>query len=447
MKKLICLLLTTHVFFTYSQNQEICGYQNEISRLMVKNPKYLNWQDNYINQAISILLEQNSAKRRTIIADTISFEIPVVVHVLYNKPSENIADSIILNQIEVLNKAFNKLNSDTSIIRNIFKHLAANVKVKFALVDKDTLGNPHSGINRIATSQTTFAMNQSGVYTNFMKHSDKGGADAWNTNKYMNIWICNMKYPNSFSIVYGFATPPTGAPNWDNTGDVTKDTDDPETGVVLHYTIVGNNNPQAPNKYNKGISAVHEVGHFLGLRHTWGDGDASTGCTRDDGIYDTPNARYSNATCSGQNTCVEGTDDLPDQTENYMDYALDGCAAMFTKQQAAVMQFVLLNFRNELSKMNVHYDTLRELKGLSVFVYPNPSFNNAYINVKISDDFNETYSIEIISMDGKKALDLDGIKGNSTIALDRTTLGRANYYLIIRNKNKQVVHHQHIMVF
>src|SRR5690606_10846080 len=210
-----------------------------------------------------------------------------------------------------------------------------------------------------ATTQAHFARNQFGGYTTNMKFNNRGGSNAWDPTRYLNFWICDMQYPNSFSIVYGYATPAFGSPNWENFTGSTKTPADPETGVVIHYKVLGRNNPLAPNSYRKGKTAIHEVGHYLGLRHVWGDGSGASGCQVDDGIEDTPNTMAPTALCNNQNTCGSGTPgDLPDQTENYMDYSLDACAAMFTKQQAAIMQYVLVGLRPDVSTATIVYDTI-----------------------------------------------------------------------------------------
>jgi hypothetical protein len=107
-----------------------------------------------------------------------------------------------------------------------------------------------------------------------VKSAASGGKDAWPTDRYMNIWVCNVL--NGFGIL-GYAFPPVDAPNWpaNSTADSAKE------GVVLHYPVVGRNfsAPIDPS-VAAGKSAVHEVGHYLGLRHIWGDGD----CTEDDGL-------------------------------------------------------------------------------------------------------------------------------------------------------------------
>lgn len=453
MKNLFCFVLFTisvSQLNAQSEPKEICGYQTEVERILKTKPNFFQWQQAWYQQALGEFADLNSAKRDLVVKDTLYYEIPVVFHVVYRTADENIHDSLMINQIQVLNESFRKLNADTTRIRAIFKNVAADVKIQFKLATVDPNGNASTGITRTNTNISTFATNVWGAYSTFMKDSAGGGRNAWDPTKYMNIWVCNMEYPNFFGVVYGFATPPTGAPNWDNAGNVTKDPNDKETGVVLHYKIVGRNNPFAPVKgsgrYNEGKTAVHEVGHYLGLRHVWGDGSAANGCSVDDGIDDTPNARISNATCSGQNTCNSSSGDLPDQTENYMDYALDGCAGMFTKKQAFVMMYVLRNFRTTLPSLNIVDDTIKTFNyKFNVILFPNPSFKNHLITVRIESNSSNPFNYEVIGMDGRRIIDGQMPKSGST-SMDLNTLAEGLYYFVIKDINGNVVHKQYIVL-
>lgn len=450
MKSTFCFILLSFVLSIHAQNSpsEICGYQKEVERILKTKPNFLKWQEAWMRQAMNEAMEQSSAaKRGDIVSDTLYYEIPVVFHVLWNSANENIPDSNIYSQINELNLAYRKLTSDTSRIRSIFKNIAADVKVQFRIANKDPYGNASTGITRTYTNRTTFATNQYGSYSEDMKDSLNGGYKAWDPTKYLNIWVCNMAYPNYVAITLGFATPPTGAPNWDNAGNVTKDPEDLQTGVVLHYRTVGRNNAQSIGNYKEGKTAVHEVGHYLGLRHVWGDGPAQAGCSYDDGIDDTPNTRYSNSTCTGQNTCGAGTaGDLPDQTENYMDYALDGCAAMFTKKQAAIMQYVLRNFRTTLPLLNINIDTLPDPpKSLQMVIFPNPVNNSGVLNMRLEGTNSNPYSFELYNAIGQKISLGQLTEGNNSIAL--TAVSNGAYCFVVKDKNGAVIHTERLIVY
>jgi hypothetical protein len=439
------LLLFVSPSVAQTNVQEICGYKTELDRVLKRQPNYLILQNALFEQAMQEFKSLSNAKRR-IEADTLYFEIPVVFHVLYNKTAENLNDTSILSQLKELNNAFRKRNKDTTRIRTIFKPIAADVKIQFVLANKDPQGNASSGITRTYTNKTTFAANQFGTYTTNMKYSANGGKDAWDPTSYLNIWICNMEFPNYVGIVYGFATPPTNAPNWNGTG-ATKDTNSMESGVVLHYKIVGRSNPLAPVKYIEGKAAIHEVGHYLGLRHVWGDGNNTTGCNVDDGIFDTPNCKAQNATCTGQNTCTDASNDKPDQTENYMDYALDGCAGMFTQQQAFMMRFVLDKLRTGLPYRVVKYDTIPEpaapLNGFKL--YPNPLKEGQNFNVQIPGQNNEYYATSIVDACGKEVYQRT-LLANKIHSIETAGLAQAIYFIVVRNAEGKIVFRQKLLI-
>ncbi|HXH17966.1 MAG TPA: M43 family zinc metalloprotease [Chitinophagales bacterium] len=316
------------------------------------------------------------------------YRIPVVVHVVYNTIQQNIDDSLIYNQIEVLNQDYRRLNADTGDTRDIFKPVAADAGIEFFLATIDPDGNPTTGITRTYTDTPFFSVlgdiltggTENGA--DYVKKTAKGGIDAWDTDNYLNIWVCNMKDPNSFfGLVLGFSYPPDNAPNWPSEAFPA----DPTLhGVVIHHEVFGRNNPLAVGPLdiaNRGRTAVHEIGHFLGLRHIWGDGPLSIlfpDCSVDDGIGDTPNSGNNSQTTgcdTTKNTCTEGNPDLPDMFENYMDYAREDCQNLFTEGQVAIMRAMLAASRSELPEIVTDSVPagMVNVKNPDVRIYPNPS--------------------------------------------------------------------------
>ena len=226
--------------------------------------------------------------------------IPVVVHILYKDASQNITDEKVKQQLEVLNKAFRLSAPDTFKIPSYFQGAAADCRIEFVLARVDPSGKATTGIIRKSTWVTLYGLDDR------IKSSSEGGDDAWDCNKYLNVWVGSLA-----GGVAGYSSP-LGGP---------KDKD----GVAIRTDAFG---PGGGPVYSGGKTLVHEVGHWLGLRHIWGD--AACG---DDGVDDTPKQQGPNRGCpSGiKVTC----DNAPygDMYNNYMDQANDDCMLMFTKGQ------------------------------------------------------------------------------------------------------------------
>lgn len=311
------------------------------------------------------------------------YTIPVVVHIVYNTANQNLADSVINRQIETLNQDYQRLNADTVNMRGDFNIVKGSPNIEFKLAQFDPDGNPTSGITRTETAQTSFG--DIGLATGDfstlekVKQTAEGGIDPWDQDHYLNIWVCNMEIFNTPALL-GFATPPSGLPNWP-AGSVPNLSD----GVVIQYQAFGDNNPNALDMGQgaidvRGRTTTHEVGHYLGLRHIWGDG----GCTEQDGIDDTPNASdQSQFDCDDtKNTCTDNIQsiDLPDMIENYMDYSAETCQNSFTQGQVDLMRGVLDNQRYDL----VHDNTALSVDSedlISASLYPNPAENKITIQL------------------------------------------------------------------
>ncbi|MCB9303709.1 MAG: T9SS type A sorting domain-containing protein [Lewinellaceae bacterium] len=239
--------------------------------------------------------------------------IPVVVHVVWNTSTENLSDAQIQTQIDVLNEDFRRLNADASNTPSVFLGVAADTEIEFCLATVDPNGNATNGITRTQTSSTSFSTN------NNVKFNATGGHDAWPSGQYLNIWVCDLS-----GGLLGYAQFPGGNSATD--------------GVVCDYLYFGTIGTATP-PYHLGRTATHEVGHWLNLRHIWGDG----GCSVDDLVSDTPlagSANFTGAPCTfpGPNTCNTGAGDLPDMFQNYMDYSDDACMNILTLGQKARMR-------------------------------------------------------------------------------------------------------------
>ncbi|MCI0565388.1 MAG: zinc metalloprotease, partial [Nitrososphaera sp.] len=245
--------------------------------------------------------------------------IPVVVHVIYNTPEQNVSDEQIRSQMVVVNKDFRARNSEIKSIPRPFKKLVGDARLAFKLAVRDPDGNPTSGITRTHTEVSIFDLDDS------MKFRSTGGADAWPTDRYLNMWVCDLKER------HGYAQFPAPPANTD--------------GVVIDYESFGTIGT-AKYPFHKGRTATHEIGHWLNLLHVWGDD--GKGCERSDNVEDTPNQagpnkgkpQYPHITCNN--------DPHGDMFMNYMDYSDDDIMCMFSKGQCERMFATLDGFRAAL---------------------------------------------------------------------------------------------------
>jgi hypothetical protein len=224
-------------------------------------------------------------------------EIPVVVNVLYRTAAENISDAQIASQIAVLNEDFAATNADYSKVPAIFLGVrAGNTNIKFVL--QSTI--------RKATTKTSWTTNDA------MKKSSQGGINPTSPTTTLNLWACTMS-----GGILGYAQFPGGAAATD--------------GVVILNTAFGRTGTAAA-PFNKGRTATHEVGHYLNLRHIWGDATCGS-----DLVGDTPAHTGANYGCpaAGVRSSCSGTPVM--MTMNYMDYTDDVCMYMFSAGQKSRM--------------------------------------------------------------------------------------------------------------
>jgi len=244
--------------------------------------------------------------------------IPVVVHVVYNTTAQNISDAQIQSQIDALNEDYRRLNADTINTPAVFKPYAANAGIQFVLAKRDPNGNATSGITRTATASTYFTSN------NYVKFDSYGGKSAWNTTQYLNIWVCNLSGYGGYSAMPG------------ETASI--------DGVVINYLCFGRTGTLMSTR-NKGRATTHEIGHWLGLAHTWG----WSGTCGDDNIGDTPKQEKANSGIPAfphLSSCSPNS--YGDMFMNYMDYSDDAALNMFTLNQAAAMNATLNGYRSAL---------------------------------------------------------------------------------------------------
>lgn len=255
-----------------------------------------------------------------------SYTIPVVVHIIKNELHEDwtdmhITDEDVYRQIEILNESYNLLNDDVNQTPDMFVDLIGNAQIEFCLATVDPRGYATNGIKRYSTNVTSFST----VLDN-IKRSEDGGADSWDTDAYLNIWV--SKITNG---VLGYSDNPNA--------DIPHD----EHGFVIGYPYFGES---AHEFYGMGKTAVHELGHYLNLKHPWGSGNCSFS---NDYVEDTPisEAAYQGNPIHPQISC-----ETVDMFMNYMDYVNDSSMVMFSQGQVDRMHHALDIYRSSLQESN-----------------------------------------------------------------------------------------------
>lgn len=407
------------VHFSFAQQLNRCYTHELMLEKDKQHPGYMQRVDDLFNQAKQYAAGKSAHRA---IGDTI-YHVRCVFHVLYTTPAENIDDSVIRNQIDVLNRDYRRRNADTVDTRPVFQDRAGDTRIEFFLADTDPNGNPTTGITHTIGNPGFLGYN---AFTDNAKAAATGGKDPWPTDQYLNIWVCNI----SLFGVLGYAFPPDNAPNWPaNSG-----ADSSKQGVVLDTRVVGNNNPNPiDSTVSGGRSAVHEIGHYLGLRHIWGDNNGT--CANDDGLDDTPKANNAHQqTCDkNSNTCVDSPVDDPDMSENYMDYSDDRCLNMFTQQQIGIMHAMLATSRAGIAWVEV-VTGMEELSATSsIDVFPNPTKGMFTVRTNGKGKTNVFVSNTV----GQLVLSTSSENGMNT--LDLTTQPTGVYYVKVTSGNESSV--------
>jgi hypothetical protein len=307
-----------------------------------------------------------------------TFTIPTVVHVIHNSTESvgtgrNIPNARIFEQIQILNADFNRTNSDASNTPSAFTSIAANCEINFCLITEYPSGHalagqtmPEQGVDRVSTADISGISNTTSGYSTTTINATIKPATSWNPNLVMNIWVVQIS-----GGILGYAQfPGTGVANTD--------------GTVIGYQFFGNT---TASPYNKGRTATHEIGHFLGLRHIWGDANCGN-----DQISDTPTQQTSNFGCPSfpHVTCSNGVNG--DMFMNYMDYTDDACMNIFTAGQKAAIQSVMTSALRR-SQLNASSATLcgalsveDYLSNENVNIFPNPATDVINVSFTSSDD-------------------------------------------------------------
>jgi hypothetical protein len=391
------ILLTTTAFLfasAFSMNaiaqQRVVCATDEYHQHYVKENPALKLIENQMNKSID-----RDASRAD---DTATIIIPVVFHVIHVNGPENINKKILTDQLITLNEVYQKRNKDTVGVDPAVRKLIGNARIEFRLATQDPWGRCTDGIDRVYSAATDNASNNVKALA------------WWDSRLYLNIWVCKSLdqsgVPNG--VLAGYAQFP-----WDLATRPSTD------GIVMDYKFLG--------KGKKTL--VHEIGHWLGLYHTFQDGCLEDATLEGDHVSDTPPVLEANFGCpSNLNSCHNDSPDLPDMIHNFMDYT--DCSHMFTQKQTTRMRWFLKGARSKMvSQENYNYVfancSMASINDddnavMDVQVYPNPS--NGDITVSLGNVDNGQVAIEVYDIAGKRLSGLTATVANGKVSLTRADM-------------------------
>lgn len=334
-------------------------------------------------------------------------KIPVVVHILYNNDAQNLNTALIKSQIDILNKDFRNKN-EVSWLPEAFAEIAADCYIEFQLATIDPFGMPTTGIVRKYTAIQVF------TYDDRIKNSSIGGDDAWDAGSYLNIWVGSLA-----GGLTGYSSPLGGPPERD--------------GVVVSYKAFGNS---GIGNTGYGRTATHEIGHWLGLQHIWGDSYCG-----DDNIDDTPPQQAATRGCPSG--IVSSCNNSGNMYMNFMDFTNDQCTNMFTLGQADRMRstFAAGSARNSILFSTALSGPVIEEKDEEAIIpsvisfYPNPV--KSIVNFQLSPETDLSgQSIILYNNLGQRVHQVVMSKG--LVQMDLTRFREGLYYVSIGNQRKML---------
>lgn len=355
--------------------------------------------------------------RRSAVPEVI--RIPVVVHIIHNNASgsiggSNISDEQVLSQLEVLNEDYRRMPGTPGYNAD---PVGSDMQIEFFLANIDPEGHPSTGINRVYTSRRSFS-----ILSETQTISD---LSYWDSNKYLNIWVTTIS-----GGYLGYAEFPIG----DFDGLEATEIDERIDGVFIDYRAFGRKTGSVESPYAYGRTTTHEIGHWLGLIHTWGDARCGT-----DYCDDTPTAEGANntvvcmpvfSTCRGVTT--------RNMIENYMDYTVDSCMNIFTQDQKSRVRAIL-----EISKRRQNLLANADLfepvsEPLVLKVLGNP-VEGSSLDCKVLVNAAQDYKIEVFDDLGRILFSEEYRNSLSRVVhIPKSRIGSGMRYLRLSAKNGRI---------
>jgi len=345
MKKILTLLILLCSVAVFSQrtcdtNRKLAELKNSVPGFAEHHQDVMEFIQNPNNEQANVLRGPNSP--------AVVVTIPVVFHVLYKNATQNISDAQINSQLAVLNNDYRKLNADfNTAVPAAFRPLGADMEIVFAKATRTPTGAATTGITRKSVG-SSFIFEDSYYLA--------AGQLAWDTTQYLNIWIGRFSDPQ----ILGFAYLPSAAGSAFD-------------GLCIGDQFFGTTGT-ASAPFNKGRTATHEIGHYFGLEHPWGDDFSTCGSTQNsDGVADTPATDNPHYDCpsfpTNANTCTSSANGA--MFMNFMDYVDDACMAFFTAGQKTIVNNTVNSLRvSLLSSSGLAVNNFESFSSISV--YPNP---------------------------------------------------------------------------
>lgn len=367
-------------------------------------------------EAIERYTEQWVSKNAANVTNRTVITIPIVVHLVWKAAEENISDDQIRSQLPILNQDFRALNKEIPNVPAIFKSAIADIEFEFCLARRTPQGTPTNGITRTRTTVDNIGTTITTINTVSKRaicYTELGGQDAWDTKRYLNIWIGKLEFG-------------LGEANFPGTVEPEAD------GVRVDPSVFGTTGTAADAPYNLGRTTTHEIGHYFNLQHPWG---ASTGnCSNDDSVTDTPRQFTDfRGECPVHPQLFCGTASM---FMNFMNYSNDACLSMFTNGQKLRMLATLNGFRSGLLASpgcDTPTTTVDKMPiAQQIQLLGNPIQES--LRLSVENIVPQTFTLQLVNAQGQLLWSDQWVTGTN-YEKNVDTLNSGIYFLIFKNEN------------